>query len=123
MGLSLNSPIKIATENTLFGMPETKIGFFCDVGVSHFLSRVPHGVGLYCGLTANFVKGQDLVKTGLATHYVKSENIPKLEETLKKKITKKTKLGDISKMINKFEEKLTPEPFKNFKEIKYYFDN
>jgi len=34
-GLSINSDIKIATEKTLLGMPEAKIGFFCDVGVSH----------------------------------------------------------------------------------------
>jgi len=39
VGLSINSDIKIATEKTLFGMPEAKIGFFVDVGISHFFSR------------------------------------------------------------------------------------
>ena len=57
-------------------MPEAKIGFFCDVGVTHFLSKMPNGVGLYCGITSSFIKGEDAVKMGFATNYVKRENLP-----------------------------------------------
>ena len=41
-------------------MPECKIGFFCDVGVSYFLSKLKNGVGLYCGTTSTFIKGEDV---------------------------------------------------------------
>ena len=95
VGISIHSPIKVATEKTLFGMPEAKIGFFVDVGVSYFLSRMQNGVGYYCGMTSNFIKGEDVVKMGFATHYVKKENIPKLEETLKAEIKKDTSLEEV----------------------------
>lgn len=75
-GISINSKIKIATEKTLMGMPEAKIGFFCDVGVSYVLSRLQNGIGEYICLTSQFIKGEDIVKAKLADHFVKSENIP-----------------------------------------------
>ena len=52
VGISINSNVKIATEKTLLGMPEAKIGFFCDVGVTHFLSRLKNGIGNYISLTS-----------------------------------------------------------------------
>lgn len=73
VGLTWHSPIRIATDNSLYAMPETAIGFFTDVGGSYFLPRIKNGdfsLGLYLGLTGARVKGRDLVKFGLATHYV-----------------------------------------------------
>jgi len=37
VGVSAHAPIRIATNNTVYAMPETGIGFFCDVGGSYFL--------------------------------------------------------------------------------------
>ena len=73
VGLTWHSPIRIATDNSLFAMPETAIGFFTDVGGGYFLPRIKDGdfsLGLYLALTGHRVKGRDLVKYGLATHYV-----------------------------------------------------
>src|SRR3712207_412806 len=36
VGLSIHAPFRIATENTVFAMPETTIGFFPDIGASFF---------------------------------------------------------------------------------------
>lgn len=57
VGLSIFSPFRIATENTLFAMPENKIGFFTDVCGGYFLSRLRNNIGYYLGLTGARLKG------------------------------------------------------------------
>ncbi len=47
-----------------FAMPETLIGFFPDVGSSHFLSRLPGGLGLYLGLVGSRLRAEDLMYAG-----------------------------------------------------------
>ena len=79
VGLSWHSQFTVATENTMWAMPETKIGFFADVGASYFLPRrlgVP--LALYIALTGYRFKGIELVQFGLATHLLKSEKIHEL---------------------------------------------
>lgn len=56
-GLSVHAPFRIATERTLFAMPETTIGFFPDVGASFFLPRLDGEVGTYLALTSHRLKG------------------------------------------------------------------
>jgi len=51
VGVSIHSPIRVATENSLFAMPETAIGFFPDVAGSFFLPRLNNGLGMYLGIT------------------------------------------------------------------------
>ena len=60
----VHSPIRVATNNTMFAMPETGIGFFTDVGGSHFRSRVRENIslGLYQGITGLCLNAQDCVK-------------------------------------------------------------
>jgi len=72
VGLSVHGRTRIATENSLFAMPETAIGFFPDVGGSHFLSRLPGELGTYLALTGARLKGADLVHAGIANHYAPS---------------------------------------------------
>src|SRR6516165_6568366 len=50
-GISVNGGYRIATERTLFAMPETAIGLFPDVGATRFLNRCPGQVGRHLGLT------------------------------------------------------------------------
>lgn len=57
VGLSVHGKYRIATEKSLFAMPETKIGLFPDVGGSYFLPRLEGKLGLYLGLTGYKLKG------------------------------------------------------------------
>ena len=78
VGLSVNGRFRVATEKTLFAMPETAIGLFPDVGGSHFLSRAPGQLGVYLALSSQRIKAADMLYCGFATHYVPSADVPAL---------------------------------------------
>jgi len=82
VGLSIHAPFRIATENTLFAMPETTIGFFPDVGGSFFLPRLDGEIGTYLALTSERLSGVQTFYSGLATHYIHSSSLPDLEARL-----------------------------------------
>ena len=85
VGLTWHSPIRIATNNSVWAMPEASIGFFCDVGASYFLPRVENGdisLGLYLGLSGHRIKAKDLVKWGLATHFIEEHRIAELKSRI-----------------------------------------
>ncbi len=57
VGLSVHAPFRIATERTVFAMPETSIGFFPEVGASFFLPRLDGQIGKYLALTSERLRG------------------------------------------------------------------
>ena len=61
VGLSVHAPFRIATERTVFAMPETTIGFFPDVGASFFLPRLDGKIGTYLALTSERVTGANVL--------------------------------------------------------------
>ena len=61
VGVSIHGSHRIATENTVFAMPETGIGLFPDVGGMWWLPKLEGGLGNYIGLTGARLKGEDLV--------------------------------------------------------------
>lgn len=82
VGLSVHAPIRIATENTVFAMPETGIGFFPDVGGSFFLPRLEGQLGTYLALTSETLKGVQALYAGVATHYIDSSVLSNLTARL-----------------------------------------
>jgi enoyl-CoA hydratase len=77
-GISVNGAYRIATERTLFAMPETGIGLFPDVGATRFLNRCPGLIGRYLGLTGARLKAADAVYCGFATHALSHERVETL---------------------------------------------
>ncbi|EAU88738.2 3-hydroxyisobutyryl-Coenzyme A hydrolase isoform 1 [Coprinopsis cinerea okayama7 len=82
VGLTANALFRVATEKTLWAMPETKIGYSPDVGGSYFLSRLDGEIGTYLGLTGESLSGRAVFEHGLATHFLPSRRIPLLLERL-----------------------------------------
>lgn len=82
VGLSVHGQYRIATEKTLFAMPETQIGLFPDVGGSYFLPRLTGHLGWYLALSGVRLKGSDVFSAGIATHYVESKDLKNLELSL-----------------------------------------
>jgi enoyl-CoA hydratase len=83
-GISINGAYRVATERTLFAMPETGIGLFPDVGATRFLNRCPGHVGRYLGLTGLRLNGADALYCGFATHAVNRERVVTLLDQLSK---------------------------------------
>uniref|UniRef100_A0A8C8Z1Q6 3-hydroxyisobutyryl-CoA hydrolase n=1 Tax=Prolemur simus TaxID=1328070 RepID=A0A8C8Z1Q6_PROSS len=82
VGLSVHGQFRVATEKSLFAMPETAIGLFPDVGGGYFLPRLQGKLGYFLGLTGFRLKGRDVYRAGIATHFVDSEKFSMLEEDL-----------------------------------------
>eukprot|EP00794_Sanderia_malayensis_P003707 gene3707-4227_t len=59
VGLSVHGKFRVATQKTLFAMPETAIGFFPDVGGGYFLPRLSGHIGTFLALTGNIPTIED----------------------------------------------------------------
>ena len=82
VGISAHGSVRIVTERTRMGMPETTIGFVPDVGGTLLLSRSPGESGTHAALTGAHLSGADALFLGLADHFVPSANLPALAEAL-----------------------------------------
>ena len=80
-GLVQACHIKVTSEKSRFAMPETAIGFFPDVGATHFLSRLDE-VGVYMALTGEQISSSDALYLDLVDYHVPSERFAELEAAL-----------------------------------------
>ena len=84
LGLAAGADCVVATEATRMAMPETRIGFFPDVGGTGWLfTKCPPGYPEYLALTGYELLGAECVRLGLATHLVDSARLPELRQALK----------------------------------------
>ena len=82
VGISQSGTHRIATERTVWAMPECAIGLFTDVGTSYMLPRLPDGIGNYLAFTGTRLEGADCLTAEVATHVVPSEALPALRAAL-----------------------------------------
>lgn len=76
LGIAEGADWVIATERTRMAMPETRIGFYPDVGATGWLfHRCPPGYPEYLGLTSYELTGSECVRLGLATHLAPSAKL------------------------------------------------
>jgi enoyl-CoA hydratase/carnithine racemase len=89
-------------------MPETKIGFFPDVGATGWMFlRCPRGYPEYLGLTGYDMTGAECVRLGFATHFMESKDISDVIEILENYelengISKETARKNILKQIERY---------------------
>ena len=82
VGVSIHGKYRVVTEKTLFAKPETAIGLFPDVGASHFLAEMSGSTGEYIALTGARLKANDLMYSGLGTHYIDSQLLESMYDAL-----------------------------------------
>ncbi|WP_141059777.1 enoyl-CoA hydratase/isomerase family protein [Brucella melitensis] len=81
-GISVHGSHRIVTENTMFAMPETGIGFFPDVGGSAFLPHLHDNFGYYLALTGNRIRWGDCLQSGIATHAVAASDLEDVRDDI-----------------------------------------
>lgn len=82
VGVSAHGDVRIVTERSMIGMPETGIGFVPDVGGTYLLSRAPGELGTHIALTTARLSAGDAIATGFADHFIPSENIETFIEAI-----------------------------------------
>ena len=82
VGVSIHGALRVATERTVFAMPETGIGLFPDVGGTYFLPRLPGSVGMWLALTGDRLKGEEAVMAGVCDCILESEKLDALVDFL-----------------------------------------
>lgn len=82
VGVSMHGSHIVGSEKTLFAMPETAIGLFPDVGGGWLLGQLDKGIGAWLSLVGAKIKAYDLMELKLITHYVSSDKIKTLKESL-----------------------------------------
>jgi len=82
VGISVHGSHRIATERTLFAMPETGLGLMPDVGGGYFMPRLPGQSGMYLALTGERLKAAGMCELGIATHFVPGDQLASLAEAL-----------------------------------------
>lgn len=80
IGLSAHAAVRVVTERSSIGFPETGIGHFPDVGGTWLLSRAPGELGTYLTLTAGSVDAGDAIAVGLADHYVPTDRLGRVSQ-------------------------------------------
>ncbi|MBT2566795.1 enoyl-CoA hydratase/isomerase family protein [Arthrobacter sp. ISL-85] len=82
VGISAHGSVRVVTERTRMGMPETTIGFAPDVGGTFLLSHAPGQTGTHAALTGAHLDAGDALFLGLADHFVPSDALPRLVAAL-----------------------------------------
>lgn len=83
-GISVHGSHRIGGETLSFAMPEVNIGYFPDVGATHFLPRLPGRFGTYIALTGARIGLGDAMALGLATAHVPAARFDALLARLSK---------------------------------------
>lgn len=76
VGVSAHGSVRIVTERSKVGMPETGIGFAPDVGGTYLLARTPGELGTHFALTAGAMGPGDAIACGFADHFIESGTLP-----------------------------------------------
>jgi enoyl-CoA hydratase len=83
LGLAAGADLVIATEHTRVALPETRIGFFPDVGATGWLfTKCPPGYPEFLALTGYEIQGAECLRLGLATDFAQSSQLPLIVDAL-----------------------------------------
>jgi enoyl-CoA hydratase len=83
LGISGHCSVRVVTESSQVGMPETAIGLCPDVGGLYLLSRAPGELGTHAALTGARFGPSDAIAAGLADYFVPADRLDELTAQLR----------------------------------------
>ncbi len=116
VGVSVNGSYRIATEATVFAMPETGIGLIPDVGGSCFLPKLKGRAGIYLGLTGARLRGPDCVAVGIATDFMAERDLEKLVDDLSRIDPEGDLHAQVGEVIARYAEQDFASPYSSIQE-------
>jgi len=128
LGISSGADITIASETTRMAMPETRIGFFPDVGSTGwlFLKCRKKGYPEFLGLTGYEMKGTECVRIGLANCLIPASRMEGALEIIKHHAgdlpaERSAAAACLKEHLSPFEEKDIPVNLEMDKWVEEYF--
>jgi enoyl-CoA hydratase/carnithine racemase len=108
MGISQGANFRILTERSKISMPEVAIGFFPDVGGSHFLSKCPGRLGDYLALTGVTLSGEDALYANLGDWILASDRINMFLQKLEGLSANSPAKEQVEKILQRLDARTTP---------------
>ena len=102
VGISIHASHRLATDRLIFSMPETSIGFYPDVGTTYVLSRLPHKMGYFIGLTGVRLNHQDCFAVGIVDELVQQNKFPEIIFALADESFATDAKASVTKVLQKF---------------------
>ena len=120
-GLAQACQIIVSSEKSRFAMPETAIGFFPDVGATHFLSRLDD-IGVYMAVTGEQISSSDALHLDLIDYLVPSDHLAQLQTELAQAPQLNQQL--IEQMIVRYLKEPAPSELKQYEDaIRQHFSH
>lgn len=108
VGISLHGSHTVASERCQWAMPESKLGFFPDVGASYHLSRAPDMLGWYLALSGRTIDVATAFDLRIVNSVIASEHWPDVEQALQNTVFAKNAHDTVSDVLQSFH--TMPEP-------------
>ncbi|MCX8125245.1 MAG: enoyl-CoA hydratase/isomerase family protein, partial [Spirochaetes bacterium] len=124
MGLAAGATQVVVTEHTVMAMPESRIGFFPDVGATGWLfNKCKNGYPKYLALTGDELIGEECVHVGLAHYQVLSHTLPNCIEELERVVadTYDVRIA-INKILQKYSTPVNMNDTQKDKWVAQYFN-
>ncbi len=124
MGLAAGATRVVVTEHTVMAMPESRIGFFPDVGSTGWLfKKCKQGYPKYLALTGDELHGRECVRVGLAHYQVLSYTLPQCIEELEQFLPQSRQVVlEIDAIIQKYSTEVHKENTEKDLWVAQYFD-
>eukprot|EP00347_Sterkiella_histriomuscorum_P014796 403359492 len=107
-GICASANFKIATEKSEWAMPECVAGFLVDNATSIQFTTLKGDrakylcLGLYLAITGKRVIGKDLLRYGIATHFVSGAKIEDVKKSITQNVNEDTDINQVMGVLMRF---------------------